>query len=253
MSRIFSDDQSGDPPRIDRSKVGDFFAERARRIERVGPVRAVIYQDKHADLAERRDEAEKVCLLPLLLLDGTQRVLDVGCGTGRWASSLLGQCHAYHGLDFSADLVAYAKSRYGAQSTCRFSVASVDDFSLASLGESLPFDRVLCAGVLIYLNDDELLRALRCVADALAPGGKAVFREPVAQGQRLTIKDHFSEELEQDYHAIYRTDSELRAFVAQAMGVQGCQLTDSGDVYSDQALNNRAETRQRWFVVERAS
>ena len=30
----------------------------------------------------------------------------------------------------------------------------MDDFSLASLGEGLPFDRVLCAGVLIYLNDD---------------------------------------------------------------------------------------------------
>jgi cyclopropane fatty-acyl-phospholipid synthase-like methyltransferase len=253
MSRIFSDQKNANPPRIDRTKVGDFFVERARRIEQVGPVRAVIYQDKHADLAERRDAAEKACLLPLLHLNGSQRVLDVGCGTGRWADSLLGQCSAYHGLDFCGDLVDYAKARFGMDSTCRFSVASVDDFSLASLGERQPFDRALCAGVLIYLNDDELLRALRCVADALAPAGRAVFREPVAQGQRLTIKDHFSEELEQDYHAIYRTEDEIRSFVAQAMGSQGCRLTDCGDVYADTNLNNRAETRQRWFAVERAA
>ncbi|MCB4362596.1 class I SAM-dependent methyltransferase [Hydrogenophaga taeniospiralis] len=253
MSRILSKPDDDDLPRIDRAKVGEFFAERARRIDRIGPVRAVIYQDKHADLAERRDAAEKACLTPLLRLGGVERLLDVGCGTGRWARELLGHCAAYHGMDFSRELIAYAKSHLGESADCRFTVAAVDNFTLNSLHESLPFDRILCAGVLIYLNDDELLSALRNIAGVMAPKSRAVFREPMAVSQRLTIKDHFSDELEQAYNAIYRTEEQIRSLIVEAMSSSGCRSLDSGDVYADESMNNRAETRQRWLVVERCA
>lgn len=251
MSRILSNTDDTELPRIDRERVGEFFAERARRIDRVGPVRAVIYQDKHADLAERRDAAEKACLLPLLNLDGQQRVLDVGCGTGRWTQLLNGLCAHYHGLDFCADLIDYAKAQVGGSDSVRFSVASVDHFSLTSLGEHVAFDRVLCAGVLIYLNDDELVAALRCIAATMAMGARAVFREPLATSRRLTIKDHFSDEMEQTYNAIYRTLDEVRGFIETAMSPTGCRVVGYGNVYSDPSLNNRTETQQQWLIVER--
>ena len=66
----------------------------------------------------------------------------------------------------------------------------------------------------------------------------------LAQGQRLTIKDHFSEELEQDYHAIYRTDSELRAFVAQnpdvPVFVAGARDADYATVFDTMVLLQQA-------------
>src|SRR5690606_19433965 len=135
----------------DRAEVDAFFRQRAERIPDLGPVRAVIYQDKHLDLAERRDVAEKARIYPRLRLDGTQRLLDVGCGTGRWASTLSGSCAHYHGIDACEGLVAHARLQFAGSANCRFTVASADSFSLASIGEAEPFDRVLCAGVLIYL------------------------------------------------------------------------------------------------------
>jgi SAM-dependent methyltransferase len=83
----------------------EFFEERARRVEHLGPLRAVIYQDKHPDLAERRDEAEKEKLLPILKLAPSLRLLDVGCGTGRWADTVVPLVAAYHGIDISPGLV----------------------------------------------------------------------------------------------------------------------------------------------------
>lgn len=236
---------------IDKKAVAEFFDRRAEKIASVGPLHAVIYQDKNAELAKSRDIAEKAKLLPLLRLDGTQRVLDIGCGTGRWANELVPASAWYHGIDACEGLVDYARQCFPVVRNCRFTVAAADDFSLESLGEYQSFDRVLCAGVLIYLNDTEVHQALRCIAAALSPGGLLMFREPLGVARRLTISEHYSEEMEQDYSAVYRTREELEALICKEMPGPAFHLVSSGYVYDDPGLNNRSDTRQQWFLVER--
>ena len=46
-------------PQIDPAEVESFFSKRAEKAKTIGSLRAVIYQDKHPDLAERRDVSEK--------------------------------------------------------------------------------------------------------------------------------------------------------------------------------------------------
>lgn len=238
-------------PQIDKKAVGEFFDRRAEKIASVGPLHAVIYQDKNGELAKSRDIAEKAKLLPLLRLDGSQRVLDVGCGTGRWANELVAISAWYHGIDTCGGLVDYARQRFSAVDCCRFTVSAADNFSLEDLGESLPFDRVLCAGVLMYLNDAEVHHALRCIVAALAPGGLLMLREPLGLGRRLTICEHYSEEMDQDYSAVYRTREELEILISKEMPGPAFHLVGSGNVYDDPRLNNRSDTRQRWLLVER--
>jgi SAM-dependent methyltransferase len=253
MSRISTRPDDPDKPRIDRDEVASFFERRSEKIGTLGPVRAVIYQDKHPDLAERRDAAEKERIGPLLALDGTQRLLDVGCGTGRWADVVAPRVAHYHGIDISEGLVAFARDAFRACGHCRFSVAPVDAFSLASLREDASFDRILCAGVLIYLNDDDVTNALRCLEAASASTSRIVLREPIGVSERLTIKDHFSTDLDQTYNAIYRTQAELEAMMKPVLFDRGFRLADSGDVFASDGLNNRAETRQRWMLLERGA
>ena len=93
--------------------------------------------------------------------------------------------------------------------------------------------------------------ALRGVVDVTAKGGLFLLREPVGIERRLTIKEHFSDEMEQTYNAIYRTEDELMAKAKSVLYPAGFALIGSGDVYADVHLNNRAETRQRWFLFER--
>jgi SAM-dependent methyltransferase len=250
VTRIFSSSEDQAKPRIDKNSIVKFFRERAQKVEALGTVRAVIYQDKHPSLAETRDAAERALLLPLIELDGSQRVLDVGCGTGRWTSDLAANSAYYHGIDFSAELIAHAVARHPVSANLRFSVASAEDYSLASLREIRAFDRILCCGVMIYLNDDEVESAFRCMAAAAAPKARIVLREPVGIKERLTIKEHFSDELDQHYNAIYRTQQELENLLINTLLRAAFALVAQGDVYEAQ-LNNRAETIQRWFVLER--
>jgi cyclopropane fatty-acyl-phospholipid synthase-like methyltransferase len=237
-------------PRIDEDAVAAFFERRAQRIPELGPTRAVIYQDKHADLAERRDVAERQRLAPLLRLDGGQRLLDIGCGTGRWVDTLGPLVAAYHGIDLSEGLTSFARKRFAQRSHVRFTVASAVDFTLDSIGEREPFNRILVGGLLIYLNDENMGRALNCIRQAIAmEGALLLFREPVAQRDRLTIVDHFSQDLDAEYNAIYRTRDELCESFGRAFGPAGLSVISHGYVFEEDELNNRPETRQEWFLV----
>ena len=250
MTRIFSRPDD-DKPVIDKAAILDFFEKRAEKAEDLGPVRAVIYQDKNADLAERRDIAEKALLYPLIRLNTDSRILDAGCGTGRWAKVVIPNCGTYHGVDVSPGLIRIAEELYGNFPNARFSVCSLDTVAMDSIGAENLFTHILSFGVHIYLNDHEVLEALLRLTQLAASQCRFLIREPIAIQQRLTLQEHFSEDMNQHYSAIYRTEPELLAMYDATIGRAGFHLLDAGDVYSESALNNRAETKQRWFLWER--
>jgi tRNA A22 N-methylase/ubiquinone/menaquinone biosynthesis C-methylase UbiE len=105
-----------------------------------------------------------------------QRVLDVGCGPGTVSlllSQLVGGAGQVVGVDRDAGMLATAQQRAasGGFSNVRFVEAD-----LAALPAELAgFDAVVGRRVLMYLPDP--VTALRVCAQALRPGGLAVFQE----------------------------------------------------------------------------
>jgi cyclopropane fatty-acyl-phospholipid synthase-like methyltransferase len=249
MTRVFSDDGQ-EHPSLDREQVRAFFEQRALKATELGPTQAVIYQDKHPELAAARDRAEKALLLPLMQLTPQARVLDVGCGTGRWADLVGPASGHYHGIDLSPGLLAVARQRLPG---VRFTECPVDGLSLGAIGETRPFSHILSLGVFIYLNDAEWHSALRALLEVAAPACRIVLREPLATGARLTLSGHYSDEMEQTYHATYRNEADFLRTLAAEWEPAGLRLAASGDVYAEAALNNRSDTHQRWFVWERSA
>lgn len=240
-----------DTPRIDPAAVESFFSKRAEKAKSIGSLRAVIYQDKHPDLAERRDAAEKAALLPKLGLQAHNRVLDIGCGTGRWTQVIAPQVGTYHGTDFSASLIDIARTEHGGAINVRYSVLPSVSVSLEVLQEPSGFDRIIVLGLLIYLNEEDVFETLRRVAEAAAPQCRLLIREPVAIGERLTIREHFSDDLEQVYNAIYRTEDELLLMISETLEKRGFELVDHGYVFEQLDMNNRVDTVQKWYMLER--
>lgn len=248
MARIYS--THGEKPAIDQAEVLAFFEARAEKAKKhdVNYKQAVIYQDKKPDLAEARDQAEKTLLLPKFALTGKEHFLDIGCGAGRWLHALCEQVAYYHGIDASSGLVEIAKQQFN-QPHIRLTCLNAENISLDTLSESRSFDRILNVGVMMYLNEPELQKYLSAIPCLLAENGLFIVREPIALEKRLTLDLHYSEDMEQSYSAIYRTENELLELMDEAFANK-LQLIESDFVFKEVELNNRSETKMKYFVFK---
>lgn len=238
---------TGIPREISYTATLEFFESRGREASADAPQTATMYQDR--DLAARRDACERDTVLPLLALRTDDRVLDVGCGYGRWAEIVHERVADYVGVDFSAELLRLAAGRRLART--HFQRLAAQEVSAATLGSRGPFDLFLCSGILIYLNDADVARLARGLVELAAPGARVYLREPMAvTGDRLTLDRFPSAELQRDYSAIYRTPEQVHGIFGAPLRAAGFRCTVEQPLYPPE-LCNRRETEQQIQLWER--
>ena len=234
MSRLY-----GDKENIDSEEVKNFFSERASR-ELESDLSIVLFQDK--ENSEQRHIEEKKLFYEHIDLEG-KKVLEVGCGIGRWAEALHGKCESFLGIDYTEDLIEIANKTYDFDD-CKFQVMSATDIKADELLIEPPFDVIIFSGVLMYINDDDIKLVFNELNRIGADDKKLFIMEPVSRmGSRLTLKDFYSEGLEADYSAIYRTEEE---YMELFEGLNYNKVF-SDDIFED--LSDHSETHYKFFVI----
>ena len=107
-----------------------------------------------------------------------RRVLDLGCGAGRWSRQLSDRGASVTGLDYSEEAIARARERVPGVEFM------VTDIAREDLG-SARYDVVLAATVLALLTPSEQRRAVDRIRDALVPGGWLVAMEDLTDRRRM--------------------------------------------------------------------
>jgi SAM-dependent methyltransferase len=219
----------------------EFFEARGRTAAPAAPQTATMYQDQ--ELARRRDACERDTVLPLLALRGDEGVLDIGCGYGRWAEVLAGRVGDYVGVDFSAELLKLGRARQLPR--CRFERLAAQDVGPDAFEAGASFDLFLCSGILIYLNDADVVKLARGIARLAAPRARVYLREPMAvAGGRLTLDRFPSAELQAEYSAIYRTPLQCHELFGGPLREAGFGCAVERSLYPPD-LCNRQETEQQ--------
>ena len=236
---------------IDYGNTLHFFNNRAGKYREDNPYAVTMYQDNNPSLVEERNKAEVAKLLPLLKLNFQSKVLDLACGVGRWSDAITTEIQEYCGVDFSERLIELARKRTHEKNRVFYVGSAIEFGTILTEHHKGQYDRIILMGILMYINDWDLAAVMEQILKTAEEHTVICIREPVGIDERLTLKEFYSEELKDNYDAIYRTRDELFNVFEKTLMTAGFRITQSGFLFDEDALNNRKETAQYYFVLER--
>jgi trans-aconitate 2-methyltransferase len=118
-----------------------------------------LYDRKHAFVWQHG-----AALLELLQPRAGERVLDLGCGTGKLTAEIATAGASVIGIDSSATMIEQARGQYP---QLTFAIGDARSFAFPQ-----PFDGVFSNAVLHWVHEPE--QVIACVHRALKPGGRFV-------------------------------------------------------------------------------
>lgn len=108
------------------------------------------------------------------------KILDVGCGTGNFVDFFSGYGSVI-GFDFSKNSIDYCRSRFKNIKGVSFSVGNILDFDIKE-----KFDLIFVGGVLMYIEDKDINKAIENLANLLSKDGIIIFREATMSRRTIT-------------------------------------------------------------------
>ena len=202
----------GEKMSIHTECVRDFYNKRASLAEERG-WGAISLGDEDTTIAARVYDYDRDVLFPKLKINSNNRVLELGCGMGRWAKIVLPHCGAYCGVDFSEEMLKVAEKVCGdyAKKSAFFHLSASEAAGKEPAFYGGAFDCVILSGVCIYINDEELKDIFERLPALALPHCTICVKETAAMVERLTLDGFYSEALQSTYDAIYRTTDEYSA------------------------------------------
>lgn len=235
MARLYGNHED-----INSNNVKNFFSERANR-DLESELSIVLFQDK--ETSEKRHIEEKNAFHEHIDCTG-KKVFEIGCGIGRWVDTLHDKCDSYLGIDYTEDMIDIANKTRNFDN-CKFQVMSATDICEEELLIKPPFDIIIISGVLMYINDEDLTKVIENINRIGSENKKLFIMEPIScMESRLTLKDFYSEGLDADYNAIYRTEGEY---------VEVFKDLNYNSLFSDyifEDISHHSETSNKFFVIE---
>jgi 2-polyprenyl-3-methyl-5-hydroxy-6-metoxy-1,4-benzoquinol methylase len=154
-----------------------YWEDRARRFAAQGDGLAAVCSYGMPEFYNRMIHAcQRLALGPWLDIEPGTRVLDVGCGVGRWSSMLARRGARVTGVDLSPTMIEQARRRADADGVgdrCRFLVQD-----LAQLDAGEQFELIVGVTVLQHILEPLALHeAVQRMSMHLAPHGRMVLLE----------------------------------------------------------------------------
>lgn len=235
---------------INTENTKEFYNNRAKAMEGMeNPYVSVLLGDQNPEYALAWDIFEKENILPKMGVDSDSRVLDIGCGMGRWAEALIPASGYYCGTDLSSEMVMRAKerNRYDGKKYDFFNYGFQDFCALPK--DKLPclFNRLWICGVMMYINDDALSKGMDLLLEKLDKNVRVYFTETIALKERLTLNEFHSEALKADYDVIYRTEAEYNDVYKPWLGA-GFRIVEQGLLPHLNKEKEYSET-DRWYTI----
>ena len=229
---------------IDNNSTKEFWENRANNINNLQTV--LLGSDKTGIEQNTRNEHEKLIVESVVKQIQNPRILDIGCGIGRWAENLINQFDSYTGVDFSEGFIDYASKKFSDNENIKFYNNSILNLDKEILDSNFNF--IICTGVLMYVNDTNLskfFKTLKQMTNTCNIQNIYIQESISIMENRLTLNQFESKDLKTNYNAIYRTKQEYEEYFK----------TNKFDIIkTDLLLDNksgaREETNAQYWILK---
>lgn len=225
---------------IDNNSTKEFWENRANNINNLQTV--LLGSDKTGIEQNTRNEHEKLIVESVIKQIKNPRILDIGCGIGRWAENLINQFDSYTGVDFSEGFIDYASKKFSDNENIKFYNNSILNLDKEILNSKFNF--IICTGVLMYVNDSNIFNIFKAFR-RVTPEYVYIQESISLMDARLTLNQFKSKDLQTNYNAIYRTKQEYEEYFK----------TNKFDIIkTDLLLDNksgaREETNAQYWILK---
>lgn len=225
---------------IDNNSTKEFWENRANNINNLQTV--LLGSDKTGIEQNTRNEHEKLIVESVVKQIKNPRILDIGCGIGRWAENLINQFDSYTGVDFSKGFINFASEKFANYSNIKFYNNSILNLDKEILNSKFNF--IICTGVLMYVNDSNIFNIFKTFR-RVTPEYVYIQESISLMDARLTLNQFESKDLQTNYNAIYRTKQEYEEYFK----------TNKFDIMkTDLLLDNksgaREETNAQYWILK---
>lgn len=107
----------------------------------------------------------------------------------------------------------------------------------------------ISGGVFMYMNDDTVRYCMERMNSMFENKCKLYISEPIALQERLTLDNFYSDTIESNYSAIYRTEQDYKDMFMPLLQA-GFKCIVSQEMFQDD-FKKQKETKQWIFILER--
>ena len=136
-------------------------------------------------------------------VNGSGRVLDVGCGAGTWTEIFAKRYKTVVGIEQSSLMLKAARERVAHLTN----VEIIEGDTRHGLPEG-SFDMIFLGGLCMYLNDHDVIALLHSLKSRLVEGGAIILRESTVQEGVYLARG--------EYQAVYRSVNMYRQLFGSA-------------------------------------
>lgn len=240
-----SDSPEKETPILDPAKILEFWDSRARKMASGDKVN-LSNLEPDAELALQKQADERKVMDRYINPSASDQLLDLGAGHCAWAAYLSGKVAQIDCVEFSAQMAAIGMEFLAENNVTNVTVHCMPAQQYEA---AKTYDIILISGLLIYLNPGDFKRLLANLDGLLAEGGRIILRDGTATEETYTISSRYSEGLQADYSAHYRTAGQYIDSFAQA----GFEIVRHQNMYADGSVFNKwKETILRVYEFRRA-
>ena len=135
--------------------------------------------------------------------------IEIGAGTCQWTPLLKKFSKSVLATDTSISMLKkgkeYIESKYNSKDISFF----WGDILKEQVPQKSPYDLFFISGLILYLDEKNFLNLLNFINNFASEDAIILMREPVAVNKKYILDNVFSEELQMNYSAIYRTENDI--------------------------------------------